>query len=373
MHSNSVIIIGGGPAGLTAAIHLAGKGMDVVVFEKEEYPHHKVCGEYLSKEVEPYFKRLGIPLESLNPKNIVRFNYSSNHGKILEATLPLGGLGISRYELDYLLYRTACEKGVEVRKEKVLSVNFVGDHFIVRTNNKTCQAEIVLGSYGKRDTLDKELKRDFFAKPAPWVAIKSHYEKADFPDDLVALHNFRGGYCGLSKTESGAVNVCYLATYKSFKKYRKPEAFLENVLRENPCLDHFFLEAIELFEKPLSIAQVSFNKKTAVEDHILMIGDTAGLIHPLCGNGMAMAVKSAQIASEVVLQYYQKKSLGRAEMEKEYDQRWRQEFNRRILTGKWLQKILQKESFAKLSQAALSTMPFLLPAIIKQTHGRQIL
>lgn len=175
----------------------------------------------------------------------------------------------------------------------------------------------------------------------------------------------------MSKTESGAVNVCYLATYKSFKQYRKPEAFRQNVLRENPYLDRFFLEATELFAKPLSIAQVSFNKKTAVENHILMIGDTAGLIHPLCGNGMAMAVRSAQIASEVVLQYCQKKPRDRVEMEREYEQRWNQEFNRRILAGKWLQKILQKNSLAYLSQALLSTMPFLLPAIIRQTHGRQ--
>lgn len=346
--------------------------MDIVVFEKEEYPHHKVCGEYLSKEVAPYLRSLGISLDSLNPKNIVRFNYSNNEGKILETKLPLGGLGISRYELDNLLYHKACEKGVEVKKEKVTSVNFMGDHFTVKTQHNTCQAEIVLGSYGKRDTLDKELNRNFFSKPAPWIAIKSHYEKSDFPDDLVALHNFNGGYCGLSKTESGAVNVCYLATYKSFKRYKKPEAFRENVLRKNPCLDHFFLEATELFEKPLSIAQVSFSKKTAVKDHILMIGDTAGLIHPLCGNGMAMAVKSAQLAAEVILQYYQKKSLERAEMERKYEQRWKQEFNRRILIGRCLQKIMQKESLAKVSQAVLSSMPFLLPAIIKQTHGRQI-
>lgn len=345
--------------------------MDIIVFEKEQYPHHKVCGEYLSKEVEPYFRSLGISLESLNPKNIRRFNYSSNRGKILEANLPLGGLGISRYKLDHLLYRKACEKGVEVKKEKVISVNFTGDYFTVRTQHNTYQAEIVLGSYGKRDTLDKELNRDFFNKPAPWIAIKSHYKKSDFPNDLVALHNFRGGYCGLSKTESEAVNVCYLTTYKSFKRYKKPEAFRENVLRKNPCLDHFFREATELFEKPLSIAQVSFSKKTAVEDHILMIGDTAGLIHPLCGNGMAMAVKSAQLAAETVLQYYQERSLDRAEMERKYEQRWKREFNRRILTGRWLQKIMQKESLAKASQAVLSTMPFLLSAIIIQTHGRQ--
>lgn len=369
MENKSVVIIGGGPAGLTAAIHLGKKGMQVTVFEKENYPHHKVCGEYLSKEVIPYLESLEIPFNTVNPKNIQRFNYSSTKGKLLEATLPLGGLGISRYELDFLLYRTACKYNVEIRQEKVTSINFSGNHFTAKTSRRKYKAKFVLGAYGKRDSLDKELNRKFFNKPAPWIAIKSHYEKSDFPDDLVALHNFKGGYCGLSKTETGVVNVCYLATYKSFKQYRNPEAFRENILRKNPHLDRFFSEATELFDRPLSIAQVSFSRKTAVEDHIMMIGDTAGLIHPLCGNGMAMAVKSAKIASEVILENDQQEQLDRAEMEKEYERRWNREFRGRLKAGKWLQKILQKESFAEISQAVLSKMPFLLPAIIKQTHG----
>ncbi len=344
-----------------------------MVFEKEEYPHHKVCGEYLSNEIMPYFESLDIPLDSVNPKVIQKFNYSSVNGKLLETTLPLGGFGVSRYALDFLLYRTALENHIVVKNEKVISVHFNADHFKVETSQKSYEAEFVLGAYGKRGTLDKELNRYFFNTAAPWVGIKSHYENSDFPDDLVALHNFKGGYCGLSKTETGAVNMCYLATYESFKEYRNPETFRENVLRKNPFLNHFFSEATELFEKPLSIAQISFSKKKTVEDHILMIGDTAGLIHPLCGNGMAMAVNSAKIASEVILKYLQEKPLDRKEMEKEYERRWKQEFSRRMLAGKWLQKILQKELLAEISQGILSVMPFLLPAIIKQTHGRKIL
>ena len=75
---------------------------------------------------------------------------------------------------------------------------------------------LVLAAYGKRSNLDRSLEREFFQKPAPWMAAKWHFSKEDFPDDLVALHNFPGGYCGLSKTETGAVNLCYLATYESF-------------------------------------------------------------------------------------------------------------------------------------------------------------
>lgn len=354
---------------MTAAIHLARKGIKSTVFEKEVFPRHKVCGEYLSKEILPYFRELEVPLNDLKPKDITRMRYSSLNGRSLMANLPLGGLGISRYYLDDLLYRTALRAGVTIIKEKVTAVSFSDDHFKVSTSENMYKSRFLIGAYGKRDLLDKQLDRRFFQKPAPWVAIKSHYEKEDFPDNLVELHNFKSGYCGLSKTESGAVNVCYLATYKSFREMKDPEVFRDKVLRKNPFLDRFFSEAKEIFEKPLSIAQISFRRKKTVENHILMTGDTAGLIHPLCGNGMAMAIESARIASEVVLKQIPRMAPDRRAMEKEYDQRWKKEFNRRLTAGRYLQKVLLNDTLSNLSQKALMKMPFLLPKIIEQTHG----
>ena len=96
-------IVGGGLAGLTAAVHLAQKGQKITFFEKEGFPHHKVCGEYLSFEVKPYFEHLQIPLEQLNPKHINRLQFSTQKGRTLEVKLPQGGFGVSRYALDLSL------------------------------------------------------------------------------------------------------------------------------------------------------------------------------------------------------------------------------------------------------------------------------
>ncbi|HET8854779.1 MAG TPA: FAD-dependent oxidoreductase, partial [Salinimicrobium sp.] len=205
-----------------------------------------------------------------------------------------------------------------------------------------------------------------------WLAIKSHYKAEDFPAELVALHNFKGGYCGLSRTETSAVNVCYLATYKSFKRCKDPGSFLEQVLRKNPFLDKFFADAVPVFKKPLTIAQVSFEDKKIIEDHIIMIGDAAGLLHPLCGNGMAIAIHSGKIASETISKHLDRPVFKRVAVESDYSNNWNRIFRRRFRTGKWLQNILLHEKLAEASQGIISKVPFLLPAIIRQTHGKSI-
>ena len=99
-----VIVVGGGLAGLTAAIHLKLKGHEVLLFEKSPYPRHKVCGEYISREVAPYLKSLGISLQ--DAPVLKRLRWSTLNGKSLTIQLPLGGLGISRYTLDDRLYKS---------------------------------------------------------------------------------------------------------------------------------------------------------------------------------------------------------------------------------------------------------------------------
>ena len=346
--------------------------MSIALFEKDGFPHHKVCGEYLSREVLPYLRELQIPINDLKPKEISRLKFSTVKGGSVEVPLPLGAIGVSRFALDDLLFRTALEAGFQVIQEKVSDIKFEEDRFMVVTAKKEYSSNHLFGAYGKRSLLDRNLDRAFFKEQAPWVALKGHFRNDLFPDDLVELHNFQGGYCGLSKTESGAVNMCYLATYESFKNHKDPVLFEQNVLQENPFLKKFFENSEPVFEHPLTIAQVSFSRKEAVHDHVLMLGDAAGLIHPLCGNGMAMAIHSAKLASESLLDYRKRGQKDRASLEEDYRRKWSNEFQGRMKTGKYLQKILLNNRLAQASQTLISRVPFILPQIIKRTHGKPI-
>ncbi|MBC7866326.1 MAG: FAD-dependent monooxygenase, partial [Gloeobacteraceae cyanobacterium ES-bin-316] len=217
MDANNVYdtaIIGGGLAGLCLSIQLAKKGTRVILFEKESYPFHKVCGEYISMESWPFLKSLGVPLESLQLPAINKLVVSAPDGFLLEAQLDTGGFGISRYTLDALLKNIAVQEGVRVEEKcKVAEVNFLEESFTIHTAKGVFYSLVCCGSYGKKSNLDVKWKRDFtnhtLRKLNQYTGIKYHIE-IDFPVDTIALHNFKNGYCGISKIEGNRYCLCYL-------------------------------------------------------------------------------------------------------------------------------------------------------------------
>jgi len=367
-----VIVIGGGLAGLTSALHLLRAGVRVVIIEKQSYPRHKVCGEYISNEILPYLQWLDADPAVLQPAHIERVCISTATGKSIETGLPLGGFGISRYTLDNFLMQKVIAAGGILIEDTVTDVNYHQDNFTVSTAlGSTLNARFVIGAYGKRSALDQQLLRDFSSVKSPWLAIKGHYQ-GNFPDGLVALHNFTGGYCGVSKVENNIINICYLVSYDTFKQFKNISIHQEQVLHRNPHLKAVLESCDPLFERPVSISQVSFAAKNKVDRHILMTGDTAGLIHPLCGNGMAMAIHSAKIASEQLLSYLSGEVSSRSELEAGYTKEWKKAFGKRMAAGKLLAAVFRKQQLAAAAMGGLVLFPALLPAIIKQTHGKPL-
>lgn len=371
IQQTDILIAGGGLAGLTCAIHLALEGLSVVLIEKEVYPHHKVCGEYISNEVLPYLRSIDADPELLSPVRIDELRFTTATGKQLNTALPLGGFGLSRFRFDEFLYTRALQKGCLIITDQVTDIKgSIGNFEVLTHAGKRFAAEIVLGAFGKRSTLDIKLQRPFIQKKSPWLAVKAHY-KGQHDSNVVGLHTFEGGYCGVSKVEHDVINICYLVQYQSFKKYKNIEEHKQQVLYRNPMLKNTFEQAVCLFDKPLTISQVSFEHKAAVEDHILMIGDTAGLIHPLCGNGMAMAIHSAKIASELVTRYCNKEIDGET-LEQLYSNEWNLMFRQRLNTGRYIAALLQKEKLSSWLTGVMVLFPGLLPLLIKKTHGKPI-
>ena len=367
-----VIIIGGGLAGLTNAIHLTKYGKKVLLIEKNKYPKHKVCGEYISNEVLPYFEFLDINPFNFGAVKIEEFQLTTVNNNLISISLPLGGFGISRFSLDAVLANKARNQKTEILQDSVTDVDFKNDLFLVETKtDKKFRSKIVIGAYGKRSLLDKKIARKFMKIKAPYLAVKMHVEGV-FQENLVALHNFKGGYCGVSKVENEIINLCYITSFSSFKKYKNIADFQEKVLFKNIYLKEIFKNSKPVFEAPLTISQISFETKSPVEKNIIMCGDSAGMIHPLCGNGMSMAIQSAQIASTLVLKYLNGEIQLRNELEKQYIRKWRKEFRIRLKTGHFIAMLFRHDKIAAILLSILKRIPFLLRLIIKRTHGKPI-
>lgn len=367
MHHYQTIIIGGGLAGLIAAHQLSKNGREVLLIEKKTYPFHRVCGEYISNEVKEFLKKEDIFPHEIVPSKITKFLLTSIKGNEAKMDLDLGGFGISRFALDFFLFQKAKDVGVKfLLQSQVEEVEFEsqGNIFILKLNKgDSYSADHVLGAFGKRSKVDKTMNRSFMHQRSPFIGVKYHI-KTDFDPNTVALHNFEGGYCGINQVENGIFNLCYLGSKEQLRQYGNIPEMEKNVLHKNPHLKHLFLNSQFIFEKPEVINEINFSPKKPVENHILMIGDAAGLITPLCGNGMAIAIHTGKLAAEALLQ-----NKDRISIENQYTSQWNHFFKSRLFVGRKVQWLFGSKAVSEFSVGLIKNSTFAASQIMKRTHG----
>ncbi len=365
-----VAIVGGGLAGLVNAILTKKKGHSVVLFEEKEYPFHRVCGEYISNEVIPFLKSNDLFPEELNPSAITKFRLTSTSGKVLAMDLDLGGFGISRYSFDHWLVKKALALGVELHeKERVNAITFESDHHKIETRNGNYESKLVIGSFGKKARLDKDLNRNFVQKKSPYIGVKYHIKTNLVAEDIIELHNFSRGYCGVSKVENDIYNLCYLSHRNNLRKHKDIPSMEQEVVHKNPLLRQLFTESEFLFQKPIVINEISFEKKEPIFNHILMSGDSAGMITPLCGNGMAMAIHSAKMLSEVANEFLLEQ-IDRSQMEKAYASAWNTTFSARHWAGRKIQNLFGSSASSEFAVGLGKSFRPFAKYLMSKTHGQ---
>ena len=369
----NAIIIGGGLAGLSLSIQLAKAGFAVALFEKEQYPFHKVCGEYISMESWNFIETLGLPLAQMQLPIIKKLVVTAPGGNLLQQSLPLGGFGISRYTLDNQLKNIAAQNGVKVLENcRVDEVIFGNDQFTITAGSNQYYCKVCCGSFGKRSNLDVKWGRNFINKKSNklnnYIGVKYHI-KTEFAIDQIALHNFKDGYCGISAIEDGKYCLCYLTNAANLKANNNSIAAMEkNILYKNKYLKKIFENSEFLYQSPVTISQISFNKKSQIENHLLMLGDAAGLITPLCGNGMSMALHSSKIASSYIIEFLNN-NISRSAMEESYLVHWKKTFQKRLKYGRLIQSLFGKEWATNIFVSTMKRLPWVTKQLIKQTHG----
>lgn len=320
-----------------------------------------------------FLQKLGVPLSSMQLPHIQQLQLSDMEGRMYQFSLPLGGFGISRFTLDNILYQLALQKGVQVfTNTKVTSVEQQNEGFQIATSTGDFTVPVVVGSYGKRSNLDVKWKRPFTQqKPNKlnnYVGVKYHIR---YPHavNTISLHNFNGGYCGMSAIEDGKSCLCYLTRAANLSNHHTIAEMQKQVLQQNPQLAQIFSAAEFLYEAPLTISQVSFAPKAQVENGMLMLGDAAGMITPLCGNGMSMALHSSKLAFAAAHCFLQKK-VTRQQSEQQYQQSWQQQFSRRLWMGRQVQKLFGERRSTAFFLRTMHVFPALARQVIAATHGK---
>ncbi len=368
-----VAIVGGGLAGCSAAIQLAGQGRRVLLLEKQRYPAHKLCGEFLSVEVQAMFARLGIrePVRRAGAHRISLARVTTPEGAVFESPLPGTALGLSRFVLDRLLFERARAAGADARDGVPVRAvaGTLDDGFALETAaGETFAARLVLGAYGKRSLLDRKLDRAFLQAKSPFVAFKAHYEGVQMPG-VIELHAFPGGYCGLSHVEGGRVNACWIAHAQTLKSAGgAPEAMIERSLKKNPALARRFGVMRRVSERFVAVGQVTLASKGAFAGDVCMIGDTAGMIAPMCGDGMAMALRAAEMAVPRASAFLDG-ALAAPAFRDGYTRAWRREFGLRMRLGRWMHHAYCHPALARLGVGVCRRLPGLGRWLIRKTRG----
>jgi menaquinone-9 beta-reductase len=349
------VVIGAGPAGSAAATLLARTGRRVLLIEKDRFPRNKVCGEFLSAQALPLLERLGVAreIEACGPEEIHAGRLELRGGRSVAFRLGKPALGLSRYRLDHLLATHAQVSGAQVSfGTRVLSASPQNGGFRIRYVTEAHESEVraaaVIGAWGRWDALDRNLGRRFLGDRARYFGWSRDYENDPALAGEVRLYAFRGGYCGLSRVEGGAVNLAGVVSASWYERLGNSwDAVMVHARRENPALD---ADLSNLSPGPigfLGTGPVFFTRKPCVERGILMAGDAAGFLDPFSGQGQTMALASGMLAAETI-----ERALGGEipfeALPRAYTRAWRLRFAGRFGWSRILRRLMLRPSLSAL-------------------------
>jgi|SRR5271157_2229688 len=352
-------IIGGGPAGSSAAITAARTGAKVALFEARDFPRHRVCGEFVSAEsLDLLFGLLqdapeAVPLFANAP--VIDCTRLLFGGRVIEAEISPAALSISRYDLDAMLWNAAQRSGVEVHSNcEVVPCDDNGP-FTLQTSSGTCSAKALIVAAGRwsQFTSDRTLP------PGPkWIGVKDHFREPS-ANPSSDLYFFEGGYCGVQPVAADVVSAC--AMVRSDCATSLEEVFaLHPKLAERAAGWHALMQ-------PVSTAPLVYRKPQPVRGNMIFVGDAAAFIDPFAGDGISIALRSGRVAAECLNEFLLGRNAlvsGVAAYQREYDR----QFAPLISAASRVRSLFSLPAIAKPAVFELLRLPGLIPYLIRKTR-----
>ena len=343
-----VAIAGAGPAGSSLAIRLADRGFDVTIIERERFPRHKLCGEFISPECFSHFEDLGIldNILSAGAERIseTRFYDRRGHGFSVPSRVFAGcgfALSLSRSALDARLLLRARQGGTNVYEgHRITNVHMDGDRiaFVKAVGEGGAQrcfeADIFVDATGRSRVLSKLAGRSgtggpkrLKAKRPIALGFKNHLSDTSISPETCEIYSFPGGYGGLTTVEDGTANLCFLMDPRAARKVGTDPNVL---LKKAVCLNRRAAETLDRARPTCEWLAVSVNEfgraAAASARNLFNVGDSAAFIDPFTGSGILMALESATLLASAISDHPEMIENAK----RDYDASHRETFSRRL-------------------------------------------
>jgi flavin-dependent dehydrogenase len=387
------IIVGGGPAGASAAVHLAASGARVLLAERERFPREKLCGEFISPECLGHFARLGVSEEmSRGGARVSQTVFYAPSGRgVSVPSAWFGGqggdaLGLSRAEMDARLLARARDVGVNVFEAAALASLVVEGSRVcgVRLHAdgggvREFRARVTLDATGRHRAVVRRAERELGREVkdgregrVPLVAFKAHLEGARGAEGVCEIYFYPGGYGGLSPVEKGLSNLCFIARARDV---RECESDAERVLREVLMRNRRAartLEGATARTRWLGVSLEGFGRhEPAPFEGLLAVGDAAAFIDPFTGSGMLMALEGGELAARAVTAWLARGGHEFDEIARDYRRAYASRFDARLrLCGLLRRAALAPTALAEVSVVALNASTALRRRLARSTRGR---
>ena len=352
MNRYDAVVIGGGPAGATAACLLARAGWSILLLEKQRFPRRKVCGEYLSATTWPLLRHTGIgeAFDAAAGPEIRRVAVWAGNGSVV-AALPIPGghrawpgRALGREILDTLLLKQAVDCGVEVRQPWLVSdFQRDGDSYWCQCRSDSgavdeVHAPVVIAAHGSWETgmLPSQAPKGV-ARPDDLLGFKAHFRKAALPADLMPLLAFPGGYGGLVHSDDGRVSLSCCVRRDSLQRLRRSattaagEVVYEHILGHCRAARAALQDAVR--DEPwLAAGPLRPGIRVRPCGGLFAVGNAAGEAHPVVAEGIAMAMQGAGLLAQRLIPW-SRQGRTRAQLDgvaDDYAASWRRAFAPRL-------------------------------------------